>query len=677
MLKDFKDVKEAIENAKHAASTQRVSLANITGTCECYYEGIQYLNQQDQPFNITASAGRVPSISPDISKLRMVQNEVLRAIVKVQSFTYPSAMETDIQPPPMDAGVLSALSSDTLEKAADTLVENTGYLSCAVEANNRRAITGIYGLGWNLMVRGRIVGMDGQEVPTEDRVLRAFTWHPLRILLDPANQSSDLRMHPRVIYQDVWDIYKLRATFPSIDWDKKDLATVGQLTPYEQEVSRLSGYRLFGRYSRFSQTKGARVYQVHEKDDSNWRYGIMWVVVELPAAGGDDMMPMNGDNPTSPFGWDGLPLAELHGHPRADSRWSISDVGAVRDWQDQLNLFATWNMRAAQKFAYLQYMVDKRWFGQRTASDEAIRQQITNRPGGIVVGSPSSNDRSIQPPQLMQFPAPPPYFSEMMAAAKDGVTRNSFRSEVDFGNDLKSHTSDKLVQTYRRNSDEVLAIRVNQDRKAHACMLKVGLGTLVAGVQAGAPTPLADLRRAGFQEDDLALLLNIDPSHPCESLEVSESSIRHRTSEDKKRDILQAATSPVPLIDPMDARRELADLDSSLTAQDKQLQREIRKRVASLLQGIPWVPMQLENYNAWAVQELVRAQFEKPAKRDPQVLQMVMQAIEIQRQIGLQNQAQQVAAQQPPPPPEQGQEGEESGEPPSNVGEFLDQLEAG
>lgn len=677
-LKTPDQVRQYVLEKNNAAALTRQAVASRTGTDECYYEGVQYLQAGDMGY-VTTTSGRLPTtINPDSSRMRVVWNEMTRRILKSAGQTWPSAMEVVIDPPIRDGGVEASYYSQVMEDLYQAWIRKSNFLNVARQANHRRCISGMYGLILRLVTGKRVVGMDGQPIEMDDLKLEVEDFHPLRLLLDPAVTHRDLRKHDEIVFYDIWTANKIRRAFPGMQFDESQMKTVGALTSYEQNISELSGGKLFGRYRQYSQTKGARVYQVHAKGpDGN--FTVMYSAVEIN--GGSPWQCPNLDNPVSPFGGDGLPMVLLHGHQRADSPYSLSDVSMGKDAQDMLNIAMTQHMRAAQKYTGYNIAVDKSWLGPNV-NDEDARAVFSNRYGGIWLGKP--RDRNSAPPTIVQSPAPSPHLLQMVELASSALLDSVFRSELDLGV-VKSHTADRTNQRAFANSGQILGIRVEEDLYAYSQLGIVALGTIVSAVQSKSPSMLAMCDEEGFDEQDLATIMQADPKYPTCNMTISSSSIRYRSPDEVKASLMELATMAQPAIDPPSLRKALADLDMPVSEDDKHMRQEIGKAITLLLRGQPWEPLPLgPEYGKWCITELERALFDRKARNNPSVRALVAQALTAQQQIMVQQQIQSdpnlvvqqqqaamQAQQQAQQPPEQEQEQQ-----PQNIGDMIDQLAA-
>jgi hypothetical protein len=225
-------------------------------------------------------------------------------------------------------------------------------------------------------------------------------------------------------------------------------------------------------------------------------------------------------------------------------------------------------------------------------------------------------------------------------------------------------------------ADQVLGIRVQEDTDAYTDLLHVLVGTNVKLLRSENPGTLVNLRTKGFGEDEFQVLLGMDPYDAGVTIKVRESSVRFRSLAEKRSDLNTALQ--LQAIDPISYRMENASNDTPLTASDNTMFREIRRAVNDLLMGRPWRSRPLGEYNNTALTLLRQAQFDRRARQNPQIEDMVIQAIMAQLQAGGQEQ---VLAQAPmqaaQAQPEQQQPEEETDQGPTSIEELLSQVSGG
>lgn len=636
-----------VDQVSSAAYGYRTQLAQIVGKCECYFEGIQYIQSIGFDRFVNTTTGRLLARwNPDLPSLRVTHNHVTEKITVASAATYPTALDAQVEPPVRDHGVGAAMVAQTLEDTISATVKHSNLLEVAQDANLRRCIAGTYGIGLGIRQVMRPVNIGGQTVPMPSKEIFAYDVHPVRFILDPYITSRDLRQHQYVIYYDVWTIDKLRAMYPQVQWDPEDMSTVGQLTPYEQSISTLSNARLFEKYRTYSTTKGAIVYQIHRKDETG-RFGEYYIAVKTKDK---ELNWINEGDTESPFGGDGLPFVLLHGNRRANSMWSIGDVSMIMDSQDMLNLTYTMIFRHLQKYVSPQFVVDQRWFGIK-GSKEDWRTQFTNQVGGLIVGAPSSMDKSIMPPQLLQGSPPQPALFELAGMSINKMRNDTFRTEMNVGSGSKSHVPFQTTSLLLNEGDRVLGIRTTEDIKAYEQILAVALGTQIKHVREQSVGTLAMLSAEGFDEQDIAILLNADPNEPAH-INLDEASVRYTSSNERRATLTAALTANA--ITPATYARGMAELDQALTVEDRYMRQEIEKTVNRCIMGEPWQPMPLGQYNQWCMSVLMRAQFDRRIAFDPEAKMRLAQAIQAQQQMEVQEklaadpafQVQQMQAQQ-------------------------------
>lgn len=622
-----------LDTAVSAAYGYRTTLSQVVGKCECYFEGLQYINAYGMDRFVNTSTGRLLTRwNPDLPSLRVTHNHVTEKVSVAAAATYPTSFDASVEPPIRDQGVSATVVAQTLEDTIKATVKHSNLLDVAQDANLRRCIAGTYGIGLAIKHTMRPVKMGEQTMTLPSKQLVAFDVHPTRFILDPYITSRDLRQHDYVIYYDVWTIDKLRSVYPNVKWNPDDMDTIGKLTPYEQALSTLSGSRLFEKYRVYSQTKGAIVFQVHRKDETG-RFGEYYVAVK---GNTKDIEWINEGDSVSPFGGDGLPFVLLHGNRRANSTWSIGDVSMIMDSQDMLNLTYTMIFRHLQKFTNPQYVVDQRWFAGMKGSKEDWRNQFTNQVGGVITGSPSSMDKSIMPPQVLNGTPPQPVLLDLADRSSFKMRADTFRTEMNTGGGSKSHVPFNTTQLLMQEGDRVLAIRTTEDIKAYEQILTVLLGTQIKHVQEQSVGTLAMLDEEGFDQQDVSVLLEADPYYPACGIKLDESSVRYTSVNERRQTLTSALTAQA--ITPDVYAQGMAELDQALTLQDKYMKQQIDKRVNRCVLGEPWMPMPMGQYNTWCINSLTRAQFDDRVAMDPMAQNRIAQAIQAQQQMMMQEQ---------------------------------------
>lgn len=664
MIQTPKELTDRIRDRMNEAAIDRTRVATAMTLDMRFYEGHQWETRAGAAIVSTASAGRriIPNTDPDSSELRVTQNDTTMLVSASAAATFPMALEPSAETPERDGGVASTSRTQVLEDTTLVAVEKSGLLSAARMANFMRCVCGVWGVGWSMQIGEQEI--DGEKYT--DRAVRAFDFHPMRLALDPACQSGDLRDHDEILYEDVWSVHKLRSVFPGLKIDENQLSTIGQLAFNEVQIGSLTALGGYGHYAKMSRTKGARVFQLHVRDPASRTFPYMYIAVDL-RRGEEPLTWVNSDDPATPFGGDGLPLALIHAYPRPNSWQSISDVAMVRDDQVRMNLVETYKYRVFKSYAGPQNYVERAWFGSAITDDE-IQQRMNNRVGGLVIGSPPPG-RQAERPQIVTPPQPSVAYSEESERARRNMSEKVSRSPQARGFDPKTHVPFQTTDRLLNEGDRVLSIRVNLDLEAYTDLQKVLLGTYIKNVQAASPSTLGILRKEGFDEHDIGVLLEADPVYPTCVLKLRESDVRHRPVTEKQQAIIQFAQIPNAM-DPEDARRALTELDVPVTEEDRHMSRQIGKIVSMILDGMEWQPRPIGRYGAWLVAEMRRALLDRKALEDPAAAERLTRAIVLQQQSAAQESAMVQSimqpAQQPQPQPAQPE--------PATVGEMLDQM---
>lgn len=614
-------------DSKTAASNMRGELSMRVGTDMCMYEGVQWLTESELARRGSYAIDRFArDMNPDSQKIRVTANRTAKFVQKVISGTRPEHIAVECFPPEGSYSSESILNAQVMERLTNSMLDASGYLAAARTANVRRCICGTYGIGFHINAQPRTLNINGREVSTSDQVITAFTFQPTQLILDPFVQEKELHRHEYVIYSDVMTVQKISRTY-GVQLDEEDLLTVAQLTPIEHQFNTLSNGRLFSKYKMHSRSKGAIVHQVHCRGDDG-RFGVMYISIEVP--GQQEPMVVNMDEPVSPFGGDGLPLTLLHGHDRADSMWSIGDAAMLKDDQDRLNLIQTFLFRQLQKNAGYQWVVDE------SSLKPEHEGQFVNTVAGVIKYKSGTRDRPINPPQLVNYAPPQPMLADLSGIVEASMREQSHKAEGSLGV-TKSHVPDATFQRAMDEADQVLGARVSDDISAHERMAKILCGTAIKHAQAGSPSILAALGRAGFGEEEFAIVSGMDPTGGRYSLKIRESSIRYRPLSRRRADLDAAMAAKA--LRPMQYRRELAaGQDTPITQDDGYFIYDAQKAAMRVVSGMEWEPLSLGDYGEIYIDEFRKALVSQAATLDPMVRQRLNAAIIGQQAIAAREQ---------------------------------------
>lgn len=628
---DFNRPEELMQfhrDAVSSASMTRLQQSRICAQTQCYYQGLQWWqnNISTSLYRSGTGTGRLwTDWNPDSNKLRATINRTAQHIQKAAAATFPEQIYVDVHQSEADPGIDASFNARVFEQTANCAIDYSAMLDTSRAAQFNRVISGTW--GFLFYISNEIRYVDGQEIP--DKRIRSAPFDPVRLVLDPADTSRNLLDHEYVIYEDAWTLERVERVLgikiPDSDRDK--YKTIGALMANELMMNTISQNMLYNQYRQHSTSRGTMVTQVHVRDASG-RFGRMYVCVQ-DAKG--EYRPVNFDNPVSPFGGSGLPLFLLHGHRRPMSMWSIGEGQMLKDDQDRLNLLGSMYYRWIQTSSGPTRWVDRRNFPKAT-TDEQIRQQMSNRIGGVMIYE-ARTEKGIPQPHTDNFPAPPQHIMNDMASIEGSMRQQNHRAEGHYGMGLKSHVPDSSFSRALEEQDQVFGIRVKEDAATYAQATELLIGTTIKFVKEQVPGTLIRLRDDGFGEEEFRVLLGSSEYGCGCTVIVRESSIRFRSIQSRQQDLDKAAS--VQQITPMEARMERAIMDTPITSSDRQMVSELNKAVHELLAGVPWQPLPMGKYTEVALDLLRRALFDKRAKENPRIKQMVLEAIVLQtRAIG-------------------------------------------
>lgn len=611
-----KEVFQFIDDRAQASLPLRRELAWNVGIQMCYYEGVQWISSSWR--GISRGVDRLrPDYDPDSVKLRFVNNITAKSVQKIAARTHPENFLFDCFPPERDASTNGYYESQVHEGVISTFITQSMLVEAAQVANFRRCCAGLWGIGLSLESGTRTI--DGVAVP--DKRICAFEFNPSCLLLDPAVQNPNLHGHDDVAYTDVWTADAIESAY-GITLDRDNLQTIEQLEPMGEKLSTLSERRLYSKYARYSKTKGARVTQLHCKDETGL-FGTWYVVIET---GKDDRRIINEDDTATPFGGSGMPFALIHAHPRADSIYSWGEPSQIRGEQDKLNSIESMFGRIVQKHSGFQWIADRRFFGDKSGKDDIARTELTNQVGGIILGSLRSRSDGVQYPQLVQPPSPPPFLSEMMSRYPLEAKEKIHTSEGQYGK-VPTHVPTENFQRSMDAADQVNDVRGQNDLRSYRYLIGVLHGTALKLAQERVPGVLGAMSQADFDEQDFAVVATADYRRPRTVVEVRPGTVNKRSMQAKKQDLDFALQNKA--ITPMQYQKALGEYDSPLTQDLSQMLGEARKAALRIITGENWDPMTpLGEWSYLFTSEFTRAMFDKRAKKDPSAKQRLAAAIQ-------------------------------------------------
>lgn len=672
------ELNQHVEEMRQAAAPQRWQLARSSGVSQCYYVGQQWIgggyvnSMPNSTTGRTSLGGYRTDMNPDSSRLRTTHNLVTKMIVRAAGATYPSQLYVEGVPPDFDPGIEASFKAQTIETMANMSIDYSGFLPHAQDAQFNRCISGSWGLG--LYIQDSVRYIDGQEVP--DKCVKAFTFDPVRLILDPAMTARSLEDHEVVIYEDIWTVAKVRRVYGSaiktgrgeskpgeIYIDDEKMPIFGNLVGQEIEINQLSNGQLYQHYRTHSRSKGTRVVQVHTKTPDG-RFGRMDVLIQDYRG---KFIPVNFDDPTTPFGGTGMPLGLIHAHRRPGSMWSIGEGQMTKDGQDMVNLAESLFWRQVQRHGGPKLLVDMRNFPQNT-TEEQVQGKITNAVGGIVSYT-SRGDKGVAVPSFLQTPPPQPFIMDVIARTEEHMREQAMRSEGNFGAGQKSHVPYATTNRLLEETDQPLGIRVEEDEAAYGRLIKVLVSTNIALVKQENPGVLGFFRSKGFGQDEFMVCLETDPYEL--GTELNARGVRYRSLAARQQALDNAMQAQA--ISPMKYRTEQSELDTPLTSEDRRMFTAIRRKVERLVRGDEWEPLALGEYNETCLSMLRQAALDRRVDSDQEAKRRVQKAIWTQMEAAYHEQAMAAAAQAPPQPQQQPVSEPQAG--PATLGDLLGQFE--
>lgn len=635
LLRTDKDLFSWLDGARDSARSVIGALEREYGLVMCYYEGHGWTT-----IDPSGSSNRLEQLridrNPDSVGFRVGLNRTSKLVQRVAVATQPAAIEVGVFPPDREVGIDGAVRSQLYEDTINEYVDLSGFLEAWCSANFARAVCGTSGFGFCLIPTKTPMEIDGSPAMAADVQLEAFSFLPNKLTLDPRLDERDIAKHEYVVYSDAWSVSKIERIYGAIlkargiKLDPESMKTFGDLSTFETSIAAATNNRLFSRYRSESRTRAAMVHQIHRKTGMSGygRFDRYDVILELP----HDKVRLTNAEQDSPFGGTGLPFTVLHGHRRPDSFWSIGDCKMLLDDQDRLNRSQLYLERQLIHNTRKQWLVDKRTMGMFKTSDQ-IRRAFTSAEAGIILYESGAGMDKGNPPALATPPPPQSFLTQYIQSLQIDMREQVHRSEGHFGG-IKSHVPDATFQRAIDEAGQVLDMRVAEDKRCMTRMLRDILGTVCKLCADESPATLAVLAERGFTPEELATMADTNYRNPPCTIVVRDSSIRLRSYATRKQDLDTAAQ--LQMIDAATYRRELAGMDTPLTADDKLYRTAFDGFARQVMLGMEWEPIPLGDRTPDLLDAFRRATLDRradQAARQRLSMAIQMQQIQFQQEV--------------------------------------------
>ena len=647
--KDADELKDWVRERRRETNARRVAQQEYAARCRSYDAGVQWLsrgvagNQLDtqalRAFK-QASTANVPD--GGTAPLRTTLNKITENIRRVQAATAPKKLDARSTP---DYGIgrsLDIVKSDVAEAVANAALSDSGALGVARTANFERCIDGMHGFGYRIERQEIDEGFDAR--------VQCFNFDGYQLTLDPNVTDQCLDNHEYVILTEVVTEHAARRRFGDDQvnrLDVKNLPEVGMLRPIERRFNALTGGILYPEMGSLGKAKGLIVHTIFLRGSSK-RFDRMYYMLDM---GRSDVEASRSSIITNweinqrpgggnPYGGNGMPLFLLFGHRRSKDLHGISDVGMMVDAQDKLNIAASIYFQSLWNYVQKVIFVDRRSLEDQKSSPSQIMKSM--RQGILML---NVRDRNAFAPQMLQMPQPPQAVAADIERFSNDVRNAGFRSAAHAG-ETKSHVADATVERTIEATEITADDRVDSDIAEYERFIESITSTTIRLAQAGSLSTQKLLFDAGLSDEQMGMLLVIDPFRHLPRLKIAEESIRRRSRSQQKRDIVMLANAGAFANDPDEMRRLLVGIDMPLSNHDKSIQQACEVIAAKIAAGEPYQPYPMGRDAATLI-EALRRQAAQAA--DPQIRQYISQMIMQQVQIEQSMVPQQQQAEPGPP----------------------------
>jgi hypothetical protein len=525
-------------------------------------------------------------------EMRITDNKIGPLVRRIAASTNATAIEASVSPKRHVKGVGASALASVSEDVLNGIEQDAGMTRAARNASSFRWKTGNAIMFITMNNRpsqtDAVYGEDGRPMRVNDRWLR-WEYLPLTDLIwDVGNLCEDLEDHECLILERIITCKKFEREFGPIEdygFIKDDLPTIQDLAPFYTAAAAMNTQvSLFRSYSNNSSEKAVRVCTLMIADVGDpGRWTKQFHCVDGSMANSyDDALKgtvINFDNPVSPYGAHGRSVFKLDAYRTGESMWSHGVPHILIQPQDTLNILRSIQFQQLTAIVYGMWLVD-----ERTADTDEFINSLNKSVGGVLKWN--SKDGSLKPPQLVT----PPLMdqtgvligSDISIGMRDAVHVSALQLGVG-----KSHVDQRTQQSLLQESNVVPDMVAQRDAETYSDMLRVTLGT----VRKILDQPGRMLQRLaadhGFTQQDLQTFYELDPATVPFDVLVRQDSIRRRSVDERKAQLVEAVT--LQAITPDDYITAMADeLEMPVREIDMRQLDWIRIAVRDIVDGDDW-----------------------------------------------------------------------------------------
>jgi hypothetical protein len=234
-------------------------------------------------------------------------------------------------------------------------------------------------------------------------------------------------------------------------------------------------------------------------------------------------------------------------------------------------------------------------------------------------------------PTFMNYPPVPGFLSGIVAEYAESMREKVHLAPGNFGQ-TQTHVPLGTTNRVLDDADQVASVRVSKDVLAHESLIRTLHATTCRLAQEDSGPVLGMLREAGLDEQDFAVVVSTDWRAPQASIAVLEASFRHRSTENRKQELNQAAA--MGMVDPATYQKIMArDLQSPLEDEARLMVMEAQKTAIRVLHGEEYVAEPWGRWGGLIVDQLTIALRDRRAQGDPESKARLQRAIVAQTEM--------------------------------------------
>ena len=513
-------------------------------------------------------------------------NRITRMSRRVGAALNPQRLEVHSAPPAGSGNADLLNCGNIMESVGNAMVGHANLLSAASRASQERVVGGQQGFGFRIITDGK-----------GDAALEGFEFDGYRLSLDPMNRSNDLREHHEIVFTDVitWEhAVRMFGEDALRGIKKENLRSVSSLLPVETRFHQLTNGRMYAEYAQHQHEKALVISWYYVRGIGS-RFDRLYIMADTGGGAGAngqssrDRAAIKFEDPSNPYGGNGLNFMLLNGFFRSGSRMPVSHVALMVDDQVKANIAASIHFQGMWSFVKATLVVDKAMLKGSNTTEAEILKSI--RRGALLVNR--GGDRNALPPAWLSTPPPSQVVANEINYWANEIRSSGFHAGVHEG-ETKTHVPAHTTQLALDESTMPLDDIQDADVRAYTSVIETLTLTSLELAKKGARTIIQSLKDAGITDSQFGFIARMPTDRvPC-TLILSREGVVRRSRARRYQEALELVSTGA--MDPGEFGLIAAELDMPVSDEHRDTLHYCDEALADVVAGREFMPAPLEHH---------------------------------------------------------------------------------